>query len=165
MKRIIITGLMIAMSMSLATAHGTKEHSEKKSFVAANLDQVENEFGRTGNPKHVSRTIKLTMSDEMRFSPNQIRVKKGETIRFVIKNTGETLHEMVIGRSKDLKKHAALMIRFPNMEHSEPFMAHADEGQTAEIIWTFTKVGSFEFGCLVPGHYEAGMHGTIVVTN
>lgn len=163
MKIAIIAGFVIAVSSGAAFAHGTKSHEKKKLFVPANLEQVETSFGQTGSPLHISKTINVTMSDQMRFHPGNITVKVGQTIKFIVKNDGETLHEMVIGSTEDLKKHAALMARFPNMEHSEPYMAHADEGQTAEIIWTFTKPGTFEYGCLVPGHYEAGMHGTVTV--
>jgi uncharacterized cupredoxin-like copper-binding protein len=120
-------------------------------------------FGRTGDPDKVTRTIEMVMSDEMTFEPNIIHVKIGETIRFVAANAGETLHEMVIGTNDDLLKHSELMQRYPDMEHAEPFMAHADQGQRAEIIWTFDKSGTFEFGCLIPGHFEAGMRGTIYV--
>lgn len=146
-----------------AAAHGKKAHDQKKSFVPANLQMEVTEFGRTGDPGEISRIIEVTMSDEMKFEPSEIRVKTGETIRFIVTNGGGTLHEMVIGTGQDLLKHAALMQRFPDMEHAEPFTAHADEGQEAEIIWTFDKPGMFEFGCLIPGHFEAGMRGTIQV--
>jgi uncharacterized cupredoxin-like copper-binding protein len=119
----------------------------------------------TGDPAKVARTITVDMSDEMKFEPAKIEVKVGETLRILAANKGETLHELVIGRKSDLMEHAKLMEKFPNMEHSEPYMAHADEGQTAEIVWTFTKPGTFEYGCLIPGHYDSGMKGTIVVTN
>ena len=101
----------------------------------------------------------------MKFEPSEIQAKVGETIRILAANEGEVLHELVIGRKSDLMKHAAMMEKFPNMEHSEPYMAHADEGQTAEIVWTFSKPGTFEFGCLIPGHYDSGMKGSITVVN
>lgn len=165
MKRIVIAGVALAIGASVAMAHGEKKHGKKQKMVPANLDQVENDFGRTGDPKKVTRTIKVAMIDEMKFEPGEIRVNVGDTIRILAENHGETLHELVIGRHEDLIEHAKLMQKFPNMEHSEPYMAHADEGQTAEIIWTFTKPGTFEYGCLVPGHFEAGMKGVIVVAN
>jgi uncharacterized cupredoxin-like copper-binding protein len=146
-----------------AGAHGTNSHAEKTSFVPANLQMEVKAFGRTGSPDAITRTIEVSMSDEMRFEPSVVHVKTGETIRFVVANGGATLHEMVIGASDDLVKHAELMQRFPGMEHAEPFMAHADEGQQAEIIWTFDRPGTFEYGCLIPGHFEAGMKGTIYV--
>ena len=55
------------------------------------------------------------------------------------------------------------MRRFPNMEHESPNMAHVAPGKAEEIVWRFTKPGEFSFACLVAGHYEAGMTGTIKV--
>lgn len=163
MNKIVLTCIALTVLTGSAYAHGKKQHEEKPDFVAANLDMVENEFGQTGDPKKVSRTINVAMSDEMKFEPAMIHVKVGETIRFLAKNPGEIGHEMVIGRAADLLEHAAMMVKFPNMEHSEPYMAHTAEGQTAEMIWTFSKPGTFEYGCLIPGHYDAGMKGVIQV--
>ena len=165
MKRIVIASLTLAVLTSGALAHGKKKHGDKMMMVPANLDMVENEFGKTGDPKKVAKTITVSMSDEMKFEPSALTVKAGDTIRILAANKGEVLHELVIGRKSDLLKHAELMMKFPNMEHSEPYMAHADEGQTAEIIWTFSKAGTFEYGCLIPGHYDSGMKGTITVVN
>jgi uncharacterized cupredoxin-like copper-binding protein len=104
------------------------------------------------------------MTDAMRFTPDTLSVQEGETVRFVVRNQGRMLHEMVIGSPGELAKHAAMMAKFPNMEHDEPYMAHVDPGKTGEIVWTFNRAGSFEFACLIAGHYEAGMRGTITVT-
>jgi len=104
------------------------------------------------------------MSDDMRFTPDVIKVKKGETVRIVVSNRGRTLHEFVLGTKKELEEHAALMIKFPNMEHDEPYMVHVPPDQTGEIIWTFNRRGEFDFACLVPGHYQAGMVGKVKVS-
>ena len=104
------------------------------------------------------------MSDQMRFSPEKIEVKQGETIRFVHKNDGQILHEFVLGTKKELDEHAALMAKFPGMEHDEPYMAHVAAGKTAEMVWTFNRAGEFDFACLIPGHYEAGMIGKVKVS-
>lgn len=165
MKKIVVASLALALMSGAALAHGKKKHDDKMMMVPANLDMVENEFGMTGDPEKVSKTITVSMSDEMRFEPSELEIKVGDTIRILAANKGEVLHEMVIGRKADLMKHAAMMVKFPNMEHSEPYMAHADEGQTAEIIWTFSKPGTFEYGCLIPGHYDSGMKGLITVVN
>jgi hypothetical protein len=82
---------------------------------------------------------------------------------FVVKNAGKMMHEMVIGTRKELDEHAVLMIKFPNMEHDEPYMAHVDAGKQADIIWHFNRPGEFEFACLIAGHYQAGMRGKITV--
>jgi uncharacterized cupredoxin-like copper-binding protein len=103
------------------------------------------------------------MSDAMRFSPAEVTVKRGEVVRFVVANKGQVLHEMVLGTKAELEKHAELMKKFPGMEHDEPHMAHVDPGKSGEIGWRFTRAGTFYFGCLIPGHYEAGMVGKITV--
>lgn len=120
-------------------------------------------WGIAGDAKSVTRTITIRMLDTMRFAPDKLDVKQGETIKFVIQNNGTMLHEMVIGTRKELDEHAALMVKFPGMEHDEPYMAHVAPGKTGQIIWTFNKPGSFDFACLIAGHYQAGMVGKITV--
>jgi uncharacterized cupredoxin-like copper-binding protein len=105
------------------------------------------------------------MSDKMRFTPDRIEVREGETVRLVHRNGGAVMHEFVLGTKKDLDEHAALMKKFPDMEHDEPYMAHLGAGKSGEIIWTFNRSGEFEFACLMPGHYEAGMIGKIKVAD
>ena len=144
-----------------AYAHGDAKHAKK---VAAPMEIKETDFGRTGHPKKVSRTVEIDMSDKMRFTPAELTVKRGETVRFVAKNSGKQMHEMVLGSIKELKEHAELMKKHPGMEHEEPYMAHVEPGKQAEIVWQFTKPGEFNFGCLLPGHFEAGMVGKITVT-
>ena len=89
--------------------------------------------------------------------------KKGETIRFVLKNEGKLKHEMVLGTITELKAHAALMVKFPQMEHADPNQTSVEPGKTGELIWQFTKAGTFDFACLQAGHFEAGMRGQVVV--
>ena len=74
------------------------------------------------------------------------------------------MHEFVIGDKKDLDEHAALMVKFPNMEHDEPYMAHVAPGKAGQIIWNFNRAGEFDFACLIAGHYQAGMVGKIKVS-
>ncbi len=146
-----------------AYAHGEKPHASK--FSAMQLAE-EHEYGKAGDPKKVTRTITFHMSDKMRFDPAQISVKQGETIRFIAKNDGKIMHEMVIGTMKHLREHSEQMKKFPGMEHDEPYMAHVAPGKSQEIIWQFTKAGDFDFACLIAGHFDAGMMGKIkVVTN
>ena len=120
-------------------------------------------FGIAGDPKKVSRTIVIDMTDEMRFFPASLKVKVGDTIRFKLKNDGKTMHEMVIGTLPDLHEHSALMKKFPNMEHDEPYMAHVKPGATEEILWQFNRPGEFNYACLIAGHFEAGMIGRAIV--
>ncbi len=151
----------IAAASGLAMAHGDAAHAKKE--MPMKMEQKP--WGVGGNPKSVTRTISVAMTDTMRFSPEKIDVKQGDTLKFVLKNDGKVMHEFVIGTKKDLDEHAALMMKFPNMEHDEPYMAHVAPGKTGTIIWTFNQAGSFDFACLIAGHYQAGMIGKITVAS
>lgn len=120
-------------------------------------------IGKPGVAAKVTRTINVDMADAMRFSPDDIQVKQGETIRFVVKNSGKLSHEFVLGTMKDLKDHYELMKKFPEMEHAEDNQVTVKPGQTGEVIWHFTKATKVDFACLHPGHYDAGMKGNIKV--
>ena len=120
-------------------------------------------IGQPGQAAKVSRTVQIDMADTMRYTPSKLSFKRGETIRFVVKNSGQLKHEFVLGKTKDLKEHYELMKKFPEMEHEEPNMLSLDPGKTGELIWQFTKAGTVDFACLYPGHYEAGMKGAIKV--
>jgi uncharacterized cupredoxin-like copper-binding protein len=109
------------------------------------------------------QTVHVTMADTMRFTPDRIEVRRGQTVTFVVRNTGKVMHEFVIGTLPALTEHAELMKKHPGMEHDEPYMAHVSPGRTQRIHWTFTEAGSFHAGCLIPGHWEAGMKATITV--
>jgi uncharacterized cupredoxin-like copper-binding protein len=121
------------------------------------------EVGEPGDPKKVSRAIQLIMTDDMKFTPSKIDVKRGETIKFVVRNAGQIKHEMVIGPMAELKEHAEMMRKMPGMEHAEPNMVTLDPRKSGELIWHFTKTGTFDFACMQPGHFEAGMMGTVSV--
>ncbi len=160
MKATTIAVLAVLLSASgTAMAHGD---DAKKAGGAARQDHA-SAIGRPGDAKKVSRTVAITMSDSMRFSPASVAARKGETIRFVLKNEGKLKHEMVLGTIEELKEHAALMVRFPQMEHADPNQASVEPGKTGELIWQFTRSGTFDFACLQAGHYEAGMKGQVVV--
>ena len=153
--------IAVALAFSIQSTIAHEGHDPKKKNGIVKKEQKE--WGIAGDAGKVKRTIKISMSDAMRFTPDRIEVKKGETVRISLTNTGTVLHEMVIGTKKELEEHAALMVKFPTMEHEEPYMAHVPAGKTGEIIWTFNKAGEFDFACLIAGHYSSGMVGKIVV--
>ena len=144
----------------LALAHTDKPLDKK----ADPVKKEQKDWGIAGNAKAGMRTVEFRMTDNMRFTPDKIEVKQGETVKLIIKNSGAVMHEFVLGTKKELEEHAALMLKFPNMEHDEPYMAHVPAGKTAEIIWTFNRTGDFDFACLIAGHYQAGMVGKITVS-
>ena len=122
--------------------------------------------GEPGNPKKPSRTVKVTMGEadgKMLFVPARLEVKKGEQVKFVLRNNGELEHEFVLASTADNLKHAEAMKNNPNMAHEEPNGRQLAPKKTSELVWKFTKAGEFEYACLIPGHREAGMIGTIVV--
>lgn len=126
-------------------------------------------YGEPGDPDTGSRVIRITMVEEddgrMLFVPQRIRVREGEQIRFVFENHGALEHEFVLGTEAEIEEHAELMRRFPNMEHDDPNSERVVASAKGELVWRFTKAGSFEFACLIPGHMELGMIGTITVTH
>jgi uncharacterized cupredoxin-like copper-binding protein/Spy/CpxP family protein refolding chaperone len=146
----ILTAILLVLSGAAFAQHAHK-HSDTP-------------FGRAGDPKKASRTVDVDMSDKLRFKPADIEVKQGETIRFRVKNSGQTLHEMVIGTQENLQKHAEAMRKHPGMKHDAPYIAHVAPEKTGTIVWQFTKAGEFQYACLVPGHFEAGMVGRIRVS-
>ena len=161
--RPIVSASLLVLAFAGGTtayAHDDKVHAKKAGPVV----KEQKEWGIAGDAKSVNRTIRIKMLDTMRFVPDRIEVKQDETIRFIHKNEGKLLHEFVIGTKKNLDEHAALMVKFPNMEHDEPYMLHVAPGKTREIIWTFNRPGDFDFACLIAGHYQAGMVGKITVS-
>ncbi|PLC01528.1 plastocyanin [Variovorax sp. RO1] len=156
-KTLVLTSTL-AFS-GLALAHGDEDHSVSSGPVR----KEQKNWGIAGDASAAKRTLEFKMSDSMRFTPDRIQVKQGETIRLSIRNEGQVMHEFVLGTKKELDDHAALMMKFPGMEHSEPYMAHVAPGKTGEIVWTFNRAGEFDFACLIAGHYQAGMAGKLKV--
>ena len=150
------------MVLALGVMAHTGKHDDKKpKYDYSKAEEMP--FGKASDPRKAKRTIAVDMADTMRFSPSEITVKRGETVRFVAKNSGQQMHEMVLGTMKELKEHAEQMRKHPEMEHDEPHMLHVAPGKTGEMGWQFTKAGEFYYGCLVPGHFEAGMMGKVIV--
>lgn len=178
MDRIVATIFGVTLTIAGLPAHadGSHGHGHKKqghgqmkkegAHGHAKIDYAEVEehvFGKARDPAHAAKTITIDMKDDLRFSPAKVSVKRGETVRLIVKNRGQLMHELVLGTEESLSEHAALMVKFPGMEHDEPHMAHVQPGKEHEMGWQFTNAGTFHFGCLVPGHYEAGMKGVITV--
>jgi len=153
----------IAAGAFLTWAGATFGH-QSHTPATTSVVKEQKDWGIAGDDKAVQRTLRVTMSDQMRFTPSQFTVKVGDSVRLVIKNEGKLMHELVIGTPQELQAHAALMVKFPDMEHDEPYMAHVPPGQSGELVWTFNRPGEFMFACLIAGHYQAGMSGQIVVT-
>jgi uncharacterized cupredoxin-like copper-binding protein len=154
---------LLAMALAAAAwsahAHGERPHARPAGPVV----KEQKPWGIAAEPKDAQRTVRIDMDDRMRFTPDRIEAREGETLRIEVRNRGRLMHELVLGTEAELREHAELMKKFPDMEHDEPYMAHVDPGKTATIVWTFNRLGEFWFGCLLPGHFEAGMVGRITV--
>ena len=142
--------MMLALAAGGALAHGD--------------DKDEAAIGKPGDPAKVDRTIEVTMDDTMRFHPDDISVRPGETVRFLVRNEGNLRHEMMFGSMHELEEHAAMMRKMPNMKHNEPNVVSLAPGQHGRIVWTFPAAGTVPFACMQVGHMEAGMKGRITVT-
>ncbi len=122
--------------------------------------------GEPGDPKKPARIVLVTMREEpgkMMYIPDRVEIRKGEQVRFMLRNSGLLEHEFLLATTEENLKHAELMKKFPEMEHDEPNGKRLKPNGTSEIVWRFTKAGEFEYGCLIPGHREAGMLGKIIV--
>jgi uncharacterized cupredoxin-like copper-binding protein len=155
----ILLALTLGGASLVAHAHGERHHAP----AAGPVVKEQTDWGIASEAKNATRTLEVVMTDDMRFTPGKVSVKQGETVRIVVRNAGKMMHELVIGDRESLAEHAEMMLKFPNMEHDEPYMAHVPPGETAEIVWTFNRAGDFEFACLLPGHYQAGMLAAVEV--
>ncbi|MBC7954933.1 MAG: cupredoxin family protein [Cytophagales bacterium] len=170
--RTLAIGLLL--SSSLAFADGKEKHGASapagNALTKAATKAADGHahghgdaIGVAGKPNKVSRTVTVDMTDTMRFNPASVAVKQGETIRFVVKNSGQLKHEFVLGTEKELEEHYEVMKKFPEMEHDDPNMVTVAPGKAGEVIWQFTQSGKVDFACLQPGHYDAGMKGAVTV--
>jgi len=122
--------------------------------------------GEPGDATKPARIVQVTMTEadgKMLFIPNNIEIKKDEQVKFVLRNNGELDYEFILATTAENLKHAESMKKNPDMEHDDPNGKRLAPKKTDQIVWRFTQVGEFEYSCLIPGHREAGMIGTIVV--
>lgn len=157
--RTLLLAALLSAASGASYAHTEKPHAVKAGPVV----KEQTEWGAAGDAKRVTRTITVQMLDTMRFVPDRIEVKQGETVKFVVRNSGKVLHEMVLGTRESLGEHAAIMIKNPGMEHDAPYSVHVAAGKAGNIVWEFNRPGEFDFACLIPGHFQAGMVGKIRV--
>ncbi|WP_408153889.1 cupredoxin domain-containing protein [Herbaspirillum lusitanum] len=160
-------------ALSTASAAGMAEMHKGHEMPGHQMDGMKMEhagkaddssIGQAGDAAKVSRTFRIVMGDDMRFTPSTIKVRQGETVRFDIINQGKLKHEMVLGTPQELKAHYAAMLKYPDMEHADDNQLTLAGGKQGELIWQFSRDGVIDFACLQPGHYDAGMKGSVSVT-
>ena len=124
-------------------------------------------YGEPGNPSEVTRTVTITAT-EIVYDVRELQFKVGETVKFVLVNKGEQDHELVVADAAEQKEHREMMLMMAQnpgmvMEHDDKNMVTAKPGETRSFVWKFTKAGTFQFACNLPGHAEVGMLGKIDV--
>lgn len=145
-------------------------------------------FGQPAPAAQATRTVELVMGD-MSFSPDSVEVKAGETVRFVLINKGQLLHEFNLGDAAMHAHHQQEMLdmlksgqltptalkpmpmdhgamghgAMAGMKHDDPNSVLVEPGKTGELTWTFSAADKLEFACNIPGHYQAGMVGTLKI--
>lgn len=147
----LVAGLMATGLSGIAYGHGDGEDTA---------------YGKPGDPKKPARIVQIVMREadgKMLFQPDRLTIRKGEQVRFLLRNNGAVDHEFVVATLEDNLKHMKEMQKNPDMEHDDPNARRLKPKATGEIVWQFTKAGTFDFSCLIPGHREAGMFGTITV--
>jgi uncharacterized cupredoxin-like copper-binding protein len=152
---LLISGAAI-LATTIAKPDPASAHEDHGRFSA----------GQPGDPKQPARDIKVKMfegSGKMGFEPARIEVRRGQQVRFVLQNDGEEDHEFVLATVAENRKHAEVMKKHPEMEHDDPNAKRVMPHGNGELVWKFTKRGTFEFACLIPGHYDKGMFGKIIV--
>ena len=146
----------LVMGISSAIAHTVPP--------AANIAGTPTEsIGQPGVATDATRTIVIHTTDMMRFNPSLLAILQGQTVRMRITNDGKLTHEFVLGTKDEIAEHARVMREMPDMVHTDANSARVAPGKSADIVWTFTQAGTFLYACLIPGHWEAGMQGTITV--
>ncbi len=152
-----IFGILVAALGSPALASGNHAGGHGEAMAV----------GEPGKKADATQTIRVTMKEtddgKMIFTPSTFKVRRGQTVVFAIKNAGELDHEFVLDQEDKIIEHKAAMEKFPEMEHDDPNAIRLEPGKSGEIIWKFTNDGTFKIACLVPGHYDAGMHGDVTV--
>lgn len=152
----------LALAGVATTAQAHENHGAKPHDTTTAAPE-QKPWGIAGEARAAKRTIDIAMADDMTFTPSVIEVREGDTVRLRLKNRGKELHELVLGTTAEIEAHAAMMKKFPDMEHDDPWMVHVPAGKTGTMVWTFNRAGDFDFACLVKDHYELGMAGRIRV--
>lgn len=160
-------GLVVAAGLVAVAGLATGIEPQAGASTAHPLDHAQFGAGEPGDPDKPVRAVTITMRESgdgrMIFEPSVITAKPGEQIRFEIKNAGASEHEFMLDTVEHNARHKEAMEKNPQMKHDDPNGKTLDPGQSAGLVWRFTKPGTFEYACLIPGHYEAGMHGSVLV--
>jgi uncharacterized cupredoxin-like copper-binding protein len=156
----------LLLAAIFATSFGAVAHGEAGHAGHGHGHAVETPYGQPGDPAETGRVVRIVMDESesgMLFLPDSLHVRRGEQVQFLLRNEGELEHELVIGSVDANREHAKEMSADPEMAHEDPNAKRLGPKESGVLRWRFTQAGIFEYACLIPGHREAGMVGTIVV--
>ncbi|MHB8257921.1 MAG: cupredoxin domain-containing protein [Acidiferrobacterales bacterium] len=162
-KVLAVGAVLVVLSISLAQAAGMADMSGMSGMSGGKVEH--DRYGVPGEPRMVTRTVRITAFDTMRFSPSSVHVHPGQTVRFIIHNAGHLTHEFVVGDRREQREHEAEMAAHPDMKMDhDPNGLTLTPGATRTLIWRFPRhVATLEYACHEPGHFAAGMVGYIHV--
>ena len=165
----ILVGLVVIVGVMLLSGgqHGPGMHTGAASDEPPTATSSAAEAGAGGPAAadQASRSVEVTAGDSMAFDPPSLEVAAGETITFVVTNTGTNVHEFTLGDAAMQREHADAMAHMPaGMAHELPNSVAVQPGETKRLTWRFGAGGTLEYACHEPGHYDAGMHGSITVS-
>jgi uncharacterized cupredoxin-like copper-binding protein len=163
-RRVAIAAVVLALS---AAACGKSSNGSSSTRRTTTTAMGAGEYGHAGDPAHADTTIDIEALDTLKFDPAAVTVKRGDTVTFKVHNAGQMPHEFVLGTQQVQDEHEREMQASPSMGgglHDEANAITISAGQTKDLTWTFTALGSVIYGCHEPGHYAAGMKGTVTVT-
>ena len=141
-------------------------------------------IGEKGNDSEVEKIIEVKMFDNY-YEPSEFKINKNQTIKFIVYNYGELVHEFNIATKKMHFKHQPEMMKMVvneiivggkidkkkmkemskldhSMSHSHSNSVLLEPNQSAELIWKFNSDANLEVACNIPGHYESGMVAKII---
>lgn len=166
--------VMLLILGLVAAACGSDDGSDAASVttMAEGMDMDDDdghadefEFGDPMDAADASRVIEISAKDDLTFEPASVTITAGETVTFRVTNTGVLPHDFVLGDMHMQDEHEAEMAEMSgDMEmHDEPNAFVLESGETKEMTWHITESGEILFGCHQPGHFAAGMKGTITI--
>jgi uncharacterized cupredoxin-like copper-binding protein len=165
---------MVMKSLAISLAAGAIATAFLVSHAAAHQDHSSEQgsqpevttYGKPGDPTKPGRVVQVVMREsdgKMLFIPDWLEIRAGEQIQFVLRNNGALDHEFVIGTVEANARHAEEMARHGDMVHDDPNAKRLEPKKSGVLRWQFTQPGEFEVACLIPGHREVGMVGTVSV--
>lgn len=166
----IVSGVLLVVAVMLSSGgrHGPGMHTGTGTATDEPSRPTASAAAGVGGPAdadRATRAIELSTKDSMAFDPSSIEVAAGETVTFVVTNTGKSVHEFTLGDAAMQREHAEVMAHMPSgMAHDLPNSVSLQPGETKQLTWQFGQVGTLEYACHEPGYYAAGMRGQITVS-